>query len=183
MGQTMSEQKQGVLTFDWALLFYWMMATTSGWLLGWLLLPAIALMTAGVGAGTLQSFVLYRRMPGTWRWILTSAIGWMAGLGIVIVLIPSGMGLLSGLVLGTAAGTAQWILLRSQVKWAGWWILIGALAWAIGLSLAPPVGQAALPPIVLSGVMASIPTGIALELLLRNPRKTGTEPKEPEVDR
>jgi hypothetical protein len=179
----MSDQKQAVLTFDWALLFYWMMATTSGWLLGWLLLPAIALVTAGVGASMVQGFVLYRRITPAWRWILASAVGWIAGSAIVIPLIPPGMNLLSGLVLGTVAGTAQWILLRNQVQWAGWWILVSTLAWGTGLSLVPPSGQAALPPIVLSGVMASIPTGIALELLLRNPRKTGTEPKEPEVDR
>ena len=67
----MSEQKenQGILSFDWALFYYWLMATTGGWVLGWLLLPTISVVTAGVGAGVMQCFVLYRRMPRAWRWI------------------------------------------------------------------------------------------------------------------
>lgn len=171
----MSDQKQSILTFDWALVFYWMMATTSGWLFGWLLLPAIALVTAGVGIGVMQCLVLYRRIPKAWRWILVTAVGWMAGLAIVLLLVPAGMGLLYGIVIGAATGTAQWALLRREVHWAGWWIAVSALAWAIGLSLAPASGSAVLPRIMLSGVMPSLITGITLELLLRVPKPVDGE--------
>lgn len=166
----MSVQKPSSIAFDWSLLFYWMMATTSGWLFGWLLLPAIALVTAGVGTGLVQCLVLYRRLPRVWRWILATAAGWTAGLAIVIPLVPQGTGLLSGLVIGMATGTAQWLLLRNQVRWGGWWIAASAVAWATGLSLAPALDSPVLPRIVLSGVMPSLITGTTLELLLRTPR-------------
>lgn len=166
----MSGQKQSILTFDWALLTYWMLATTSGWLLGWLLLPVVALVTAGVSAGVMQWLVLYRRIPRAWQWILATAAGWLGGLAIMIAAIPPGLGALSGTVLGTTTGIMQWILLRRQVRWAGWWIAVSALAWATGLSLAPASGTAVLPRIVLSGVMPSVMTGITLGLLLQYPK-------------
>jgi len=162
--------RNGILSFDWAIFFYWLMATTSGWLFGWLLLPAIALAAAGVGAGVVQSLVLYRRLPKAWRWILVTAIGWAIGLMIASPLLSSGLNPLSGVIVGASTGTAQWVVLRGHVRWAGWWIALSALAWTMGLSLAPAWGQVELPPIVLSGVIASLPSGFALELLLRNPK-------------
>ena len=162
----MSDQKQGLLTFDWALLFYWMMATTSGWLFGWLLWPPISLVTAGALAGATQSVVLLHRIPRAWRWILATAAGWLGGMA--LVLIAAGTGLFAGLLIGIITGTAQWLLLRREVHWAGWWIVISALAWATSLSLAPSPESVLLPRVVLSGVMPSLITGIALELLLRN---------------
>jgi hypothetical protein len=171
----MSEQKRGILTFDWALVFAWLMATTSGWLFGWLLLPEVAPVTPGVGAGIMQSVVLVGRIPKAWRWMLATAIGWLAGRLIIIPISPAGMGLLSGVVMGAAAGTAQWLLLRDRVQWAGWWIAISTLAWAAGISLAPPVNLAALPPIVLSGIVSSVLTGITLALLLQTPKPTVEE--------
>jgi hypothetical protein len=174
----MSDQKQSILTFDWALVFYWMMATTSGWLLGWLLFPAIALVTAGVGAGIMQCLVLYRRIPRAWQWIVATAIGWLAGLAIIIPIVPAGFGFLSGAVLGAATGTAQWLLLRRSVYWAGWWILVSALAWATGLSLAPPSELVVLPRIVLSGVMPAFMIGIVLVLLMQYPKPSEEEETE-----
>jgi hypothetical protein len=166
----MPDQKRSILDFDWAFFFYWLMATTCGWLLGWLVLPTIALMTAGVGAGVMQCLALTRRIPHAWQWALATAAGWMVGVGIALYAAPPGLGLLTGAVVGATTGTAQWSLLRLQVRWAGWWIAISVLAWATALSLAPASGVVALPPIVLSGVMAAVPTGLALELLLRNRR-------------
>lgn len=174
----MSDQRKSILTFDWGLVFYWMMATTSGWLFGWLLLPAIALVTAGVGTGIMQSLVLYRRMPKVWRWSLVTAVGWMAGLAIVISLVPGGTGLLSGMVIGAVTGAAQWALFRREVRWAGWWIAVSALAWASGLSLAPTPESVVLPRIVLSGVLPALITGIALELLLRYPKLVEEEERK-----
>lgn len=165
----MPEQKQSTLAFDWALFFYWLMATASGWLLGWLLMPATALVIAGLGAGVMQCLVLVRRIPHVWRWILVTAAGWLVGVGIALFTVPSGLGLLSGIVIGAATGMAQWGLLRFHVRWAGWWIVVSVLAWATALSVAPASGEMALPPIVMSGVMAAVPTGLAMELLLRNP--------------
>jgi hypothetical protein len=169
----MPDQKQDILALDWAFLFYWLMATTFGWLLGWLLLPTIGLVTAGVGAGIVQCFVLYRRIPRPWRWILATAVGWLAGVAIVIPVVPPGIGLLSGAIIGATTGTAQWWLLRRQVHWAGWWIAVSMLAWAMALA----IGLDALPRVVLSGVVAGMMTGLVLNLLLGTP-KPAEEDKE-----
>ena len=173
----MSDQKHSAATFDWALVFYWMTSTTAGWLFGWLLWPAIARVTAGLLAGAVQSVVLVHRVPRAWRWILATAIGWPAGVAIALAL--AGTGVFAGLVIGAATGTAQWALLRREVEWAGWWIAISALAWAIGLSLAPSGDAVLLPRVVLSGTLSSMMTGIALELLLRN-RKPPAAPASEE---
>jgi hypothetical protein len=176
----MSDPKPRILTFDWELLTYWLLATASGWLLGWLLLPAVALVTAGVGAGIMQWLVLYRRIPRAWRWALNTTVGWLAGVAVMIAVVPPGLGTLSGAVLGTATGTAQWLLLRRQVYWAGWWVPVSALAWALGISLAPSPESVVLPRIVLSGVMPAVITGIALALLLQVPKPP--EEEEPESE-
>ena len=174
----MSDKKQNILTFDWALVFYWMMATTSGWLLGWVLFPAIALVTAGVGAGIMQCLVLYRRIPRAWRWVLATSVGWLAGVAIMIAAVPPGLGVVSGAVVGATTGTMQWLVLRHQVHWAGWWILISALAWATGLSLAPSSNLVVLPRIVLSGVMPAFMIGIVLVLLMQYPKPSEEEETE-----
>ena len=166
----MSDQNQGLLSYDWSILFYWLMATASGWVLGWLILPAIALVTAGVGAGVVQSLVFYRRIPRAWQWILATAIGWMAGLAIVIPVVPAGAGVVSGAVIGATTGTAQWTLLRRHVHWAGWWIAVSVAAWSTGMSLAPAARDPLLPRIVLAGVMAGAMTGTALTILMRFPK-------------
>jgi hypothetical protein len=170
----MPDQKQGTFALDWAFFFYWLMATTFGWLLGWLLLPTIGVVMAGVGAGAMQWVVLNRRMPRAWRWILATAVGWMAGVAIVLPLVPPGMGLLSGAIIGTATGTAQWWLLRRQVHWAGWWIAVSMLAWATAMA----IGLTVLPRIVLSGVMAGTMTGPVLDLLLGTPKPAKEGEKE-----
>jgi hypothetical protein len=180
----MSEQKQGqgILSFDWALFYYWLMATTVGWVLGWLVLPTISVVTAGVGVGVMQCFVLYRRIPRAWHWILATAIGWLVGLVIVIPVVPPGMGFLSGALMGATVGTAQWLLLRHQVDLAGWWIVVSVLAWSTALSLAPTLGSNALPPLVLSGTMAAVVTGITLGLLLNFRKEPQDVDQEPDTD-
>ena len=172
----MSDQKRDILTFDWALVFYWMTATTAGWLFGWLLWPALALMTAGVLAGAAQYAVLAHRIHRAWRWILVSAFGWLAGVAFIVV--AAGTGALAGLVIGAVTGTAQWSLLRREVHWSGWWIAVSAMAWSVGLSLAPDPEAVLLPRVVISGVMPSLMLGVTLELLLRNRKPAETPASE-----
>ncbi len=80
------------------------------------------------------------------------------------------MGPLTGAVLGAAVGTAQWLLLRNQVLWAGWWIPVSAVAWATGVGLAPGPGSVVLPRLVLSGVVPGAMTGLTLGLLFLTPK-------------
>ena len=127
-----------------------------------------------MGAAILQGLVLFRRFPRAWQWILVSVIGWLAGVALTLVVIPPGLGFLSGAVLGIAAGTAQWLMLRSQVHWAGWWILVSALAWGTGRA----AGLSVLPRVVLAGAMAGITTGIVLELLLLHPKRVDLQERQ-----
>lgn len=160
--------KQKIAAFDWGLWFQWIMATTLGWLLGKFLLPGAAVVADGFGIGIAQWVILDRRIDRSWRWILASAIGWSAGWVINLSKIPEGMGFVEGLVVGTTLGIAQWIVLREELHWAGWWIPINIVAWSTALGLTPGF--------LLTGITAGLVTGFAIELLLRNPR-----PRKPET--
>lgn len=144
---------------DWALWFYWIMATTLGWLLGSLLFPGIPVIGAGVAIAAFQGVILYRRIPGAWRWFLLSALGWILGYLIFVVFFSSNLGFLLGPLIGTAAGVPQWTLLRKVVEWAGWWIVISLLAWTTGLTLVPGL--------LTSGSLPGALTGLSLVILLR----------------
>jgi hypothetical protein len=65
------------------------------------------------------------------------------------------------MLIGVTTGAAQWLILRGEIRWSGWWIAVSAVAWAVGISV--------LPGVMLSGTMAGLITGIGLELLLLNP--------------
>ena len=149
--------------FDAALWFQWIMATTLGWLLGTLIFPNLPLIPAGVGVGVLQWPILYRRIPQAWRWALVTATAWIGGSILLLVAVPDDLQvLLSGLILGPVVGLAQWLILRREVCWAGWWIAISTLAWITGLTL--------LPGILASGALSGALSGIALSLLLHTPQ-------------
>ena len=74
--------------FDWTLWLQWLMATTLGWLLGGVLLPDLAMFTAGLVIGVLQWVVLRQRVPQAGWWVLASAAGWAWGWTIVIAAVP-----------------------------------------------------------------------------------------------
>lgn len=146
-------------TFDWALWFYWLMATTWGWLVGELLFPGVGRITVGLFVGIFQWLVLLRRIHTAWRWILVSGLGWGVGWLIDFTLIPNELYFFSGMVLGASIGIAQWLLLRHEVQWGLWWIVISIVGWSTGLTL--------FPGLLLTGMMAGLITGTGLALLLR----------------
>jgi hypothetical protein len=163
---------QETLSLDWKFVFQWLMATTAGWLIAWLFLPAVVLVSGGVAVSALQALVLYRLIPKAWRWIVYSVIGWLAGVGLVLAL-PPGLGPVSGVVLGAAVGTAQWLILRQQIRWAGWWIAASAAAWALGLA----VGQSALPRALLCGSAVGMMTGFFFDILSNFPKQASLDNK------
>ena len=139
--------------------FQWIMASTLGWLLGNLLFPNLAVVAGGVGVGVLQWPILYRWLPRAWRWPLVTAPAWIGGFVLLLVMVPAAwQPLLSGAFPGLAVGLAQWLLLRREVRWAGWWVLISPIAWITGLTL--------LPGLLSTGALVGAATGIALYLLL-----------------
>jgi hypothetical protein len=149
--------------FDAIFWFQWIMATTLGWILGTVLLPYISLVAAGVGVGIMQWPVLYHRIPHAWRWLVGTAVAWIGGSLFILIAVPADLQvLLAGLLLGPLVGLAQWSVLRHQVSWAGWWIVVSTMAWITGLTL--------LPGTLSTGALAGALTGLALVLLFRYPK-------------
>ena len=126
-----------------------------------MLLSGIGLVPSGVAIAFLQWLVLKQHIPKAWRWIVVSAIGWSLGWGISLFAYSLDLDFMSGMVIGFTTGAAQWLILRGEIRWSGWWIAVSTVAWAVGISV--------LPGIMLPGTMAGLITGIGLELLLRNP--------------
>jgi hypothetical protein len=151
-----------VLSFDWALWFFWIMATTLGWFLGGLVPSALPLVIPGFAVGVFQWLVLQERLPHPWRWIVATALGWTAGCLVVFLGTPPQFEAVNGAGIGLATGLAQWLILRREVQWSGWWIMFSIIGWTTGLTL--------FPGILLTGTLAGMLTGLALEILLRQPK-------------
>lgn len=148
--------------FDWAFWFLWIMATTLGWILGRFLLPNLASFIIGLALGILQWFVLQGRIYKPWRWIIATMLGWLIGSILIRYFVTDGGEFLAGAILGCTVGVAQWFILRKELQWAGWWIIINIVAWTTGMAL--------LPGIFSTGAMIGAITGIALGLLLQYPK-------------
>lgn len=156
------------IDFDWAFWFQWIMATTLGWILGRFLLPNLAFVMIGITMGILQWFVLRGHIHKAWRWIIATVFGWTAGSTLILFLVADGMEFLAGVILGITVGTAQWLILRREFHWHGWWIVINVVAWTTGMAL--------LPGLLSTGAMIGAITGIALGLLLQFPTPAQVEP-------
>jgi hypothetical protein len=157
--------------FDWALVFLWMMATTLGWVLSHTLLLNLDIVLSGLAIGILQAFVLKGRLRAFWGWIIATTLGWFLGVTLGLALVPDEMSFLTGFLTGALLGVAQWLVLRREVNLSGWWIAISIVGWSTGLVY--------LPGLLLTGAISGLLTGIALELLLRNPKPVQTR-LEPE---
>jgi hypothetical protein len=152
----MSQRNQPA--FDAAFWFQWIVATTLGWFLGRLVFANLPLVSEGVGVGIMQWPILYRRIPNAWQWALVTAAGWLGGSVILLTVVPRQLeGLLAGLIVGPCVGFSQWLVLRRELRWAGWWIVISTLAWITGLTL--------IPGILATGALAGAFSGVALILL------------------
>ena len=172
----MPEQK--LFSFDWALWFLWIMATTLGWLVTNFLAAGVSYVAAGFAISLLQSFVLQGRIPHAFRWVIAGTIGWAIGWLVVFFAVPNDLEIINGLVVGLAMGIAGWLVLRREVHWAGWWIMLSVMGWTTGLAL--------IPGFLSTGATAGALTGIALMLLLRNPIKPSASKKNlngaPEIE-
>ena len=144
---------------DWAFWFYWIMATTLGWLAGNLFFSGIPIVISGVAIAAFQWAVLYKRLQKAWRWAIFSSLGWIVGYILFVILFTSDMGFLLGPLLGGVLGVVQWSILRKELEWAGWWIIISILAWTMGLTL--------MPGMLTSGSLPGALTGLTLVILFR----------------
>ena len=146
-------------TMDWALWFYWIMATTLGWTFGNLFFNGIPIIMSGAIVAAFQSVVLYKRIQKAWRWAVLSSLGWITGYLLALFFLPTNMGFLSGGIVGGTVGLVQWHILRMEVEWSGWWVIISIMAWTTGLNL--------MPGFLTSGTLSGALTGLALIVLFR----------------
>ena len=153
---------KSILSFDWALWFFWIMAVTWGWLIGSLILPGLTLILSGCMVGVFQWLVLQGRITRPWLWIVATSAGWIAGYFITLFMLPQEFAFLEGLVLGLTTGIAQWIILRRELYWAGWWIVFSIIGWITGLTIVPGV--------LSTGTMVGALTGLPLGILLGHPK-------------
>ena len=150
---------------DWKIWIQWVLATTVGWAVGLIFGGEIG---TGVFIGIAQWLVIRRYFSQAGWWILASAVGWIAGWGLISSgsIVPQGGGLINtmiaGGVFGLTVGVAQWIVLRRWVKLASVWILLSVPGWTIGLF--------GILGTILVGVVVGAITGFALDFLLRFPR-------------
>jgi len=144
---------------DWALWFYWIMATTMGWLIGTIFFNGIPVVISGALISALQWAVLYKRIHKAWRWAIFSSLGWVSGYVFFVFLSALRLEIPAGIPIGLIVGFAQWLLLRKEVDWAGWWIIISIMAWTTGINL--------MPGLLTSGALPGALTGFTLVLLFR----------------
>ena len=144
---------------DWTLWFFWIMATTMGWLIGSIFFNGIPIIISGVLISALQWAVLYQRIHKAWRWAVFSSTGWIFGNILFMILSALNLRLPAGILIGLIVGIAQWLLLRKVVNWASWWIIISIMAWTTGMNL--------MPGLLTSGALPGALTGFTLVILFR----------------
>jgi hypothetical protein len=137
-------------------------------------LGIIAGLVGGGFSGLCQTLLLRRQLRRTNSWVMLTVIGW--ALGWIIILWPGGLmeqskvgqplALLALVIGGAMAGLIQWLVLRLEVKRAGWWIPATALGW--GLAFFPINFSEGFIALGGSGAMIGISTGAALLWLFRN---------------
>ncbi len=185
----------------------WVLGTMGGFFLSLILIEVGEKPDVGVGAGLIggamigwaQSWVLKEHVTDSWRWMWISVIAWGlvggSSLGAVGWIAPAGeaivfrtiYGALHGGAFGIWMGVAQWFALRQNITRAWRWPWILALCWSVGLGLGWTFGGVLrvltgmflgeLVGLTIAWLTVASLTGIALNRLLRDAKKTATPPK------
>lgn len=123
----------------------------------------------GLFGGSCQWLILRRRVSRADGWILLTVVGWAIVWAITYAVSLSSaveqhvtsqiLSLAAVLAGGAIAGLGRWLLLRPNVKRAGWWILATALSWGMAYWLA-------LSESVISLAVVGVITGTMLVWLL-----------------
>ena len=146
-------------TMDWALWFSWIMAATVGWVVGNIFFSGIPVIMAGAAISALQWAVLHGRIKNAWRWVIFSVAGWIGGYILFVSLFSTNMGFLLGPLIGVSVGVPQWFILKNEVDWSGWWIIMSFIGWTTGITI--------MPGLFTSGALPGALTGLTLALLFR----------------
>ena len=126
-GAVMAALAANVLTWSFSYLYhpYLEGLTLSAWSYGALL---------GLGLGLVQSATLHRRFRVGLPWILTSAVAAALGLHVAVAFASVAGPVGYGIVIGSFVGGAQWLVLRTRVRRAGWWVLGSTTALSLAVA-------------------------------------------------
>ena len=177
----------------WGFWFWWVLASTVGYAVGnaagmkvlravvgaaeyrgkgFVVAILLGVVMTGAAVGVIQWLVLRREVSGAGWWVLASTVGWVmgtaaAGLGILLVGLqefsPVSASLVFSVMVGAVVGVLQWLILRRQLRRAGWWVPASIVGWAMGQAAHGAIGLPAV------GAVSGAITGIALVRLLRQP--------------
>jgi len=149
-------------------------------------LPPISFLLEGAVIGAAQWVLLRGALRRAWWWIAASALGMQLGLLLGYFLSPSGIGLVTGALIGAGLGlgVGQWALLRTRLRQAWWWIPASTVAIVAPTIAGGVFGQGALAgffrTLVLSPLYGVL-TATTLIWLLGQParRTTSARPQIP----
>jgi hypothetical protein len=193
---------QKIHSSGWAIWLGWVLLSTSGWFVVTvlsMLLPtnldeifsvaayniiwALFLLVLGAVIAATQWLVLRQFFTGAVRWVVAGSLGMMVGQMVAFPLKlrdlyvgTSGFQLDEisyGAVLGGFLGFTQWLVMRTWVRRAGWWVLGSTIGWTLGMTVGeflPLNWNSSSASIIYGTITTAIPialTGVVLVLLLK----------------
>jgi hypothetical protein len=149
---------------------------TEDYLAMYVLVPSISILT-----GALQYLLLRRHLSRMGWWVVVTVAGWILGILLIWLLrtlsrtdmTPNNLDLIF-LVMGSAIGSTQWLLLRQRLPLSGWWIAASVLGWGL-LGLITPGNSLDQYSIFTLGLLPACTTAAMLALLIS--RVPPAEPK------
>jgi len=130
----------------------------------------------GLAIGAFQQRVLRRGLGDPGRWALATGVGLGVGMALAVAMglgetpglaAQVTQGTVAGAVAGTVIGTLQWLVLRTRVPGARWWVVASIAGWAAGAGAGDAVAYfAGGLDLVVAPVIAASVTGIALVWLI-----------------
>ena len=137
------------LRANWIYLTGWVLAGTVGYSVGfatglaWFGTLIWGWIIGGAITVTLQYVFIRQRLAQSGWWIFVSIVGLITGiaLSMLILIAIQGAGITVAFVailsigasIGLGLGLGQWIVLRRQLRQAGWWVLMSTVGYALGL--------------------------------------------------
>jgi hypothetical protein len=136
----------------------------------------------GLAIGMFQQRVLRRGLADARRWALATAIGLGTGIALAVIVGLGGtsglapqiaQGAVAGAVAGGIIGMLQWLVLRSRIPGARWWVASSIAGWAAGAAVGDGVAYFVQGlDVVIAPIIAASVTGIALVAFLRSQEDT-----------
>ena len=178
----------------WGLWGWWVLASTVGFILGFVVAKAtfgsgaLAGIVDGASLGIAQWLVLRRYIARAGWWVLASIVGLAVGFGVCAAVRFAGgfaedvgfamAGAVAGTVIGASLGIAQWLVLRRHIARAGWWVLASAVGVAtfetVDFAMLFDAGRVFLVGVAAYGAI----TGGVLVWLLRQPKAEEIDPRQ-----